>query len=232
MLTHSKVSGVSEETNPVPLIHSSSDAGITTSKVVTRAFDEILEAIHEGRLQPGEHINDTKLAATLGVSRTPVREALQRLREIGVIEAAPNRFTRVAVVSPRETAEAMTVWQALFDTLLDEVLPKSDDTVFAAMSADHAEFVAAVASRDMQAAATANFNFYNRLSPLSTNAVLRRAITSVVHIVRLGGLNLPRPLDVDALSRAQVILGDAVRSKDLELARESMAVLRGLQIPQ
>lgn len=223
---------MSEESDPLPLTHSSADAGITTSKVVTRAFDDILEAIHEGRLQPGEHINDTKLAATLGVSRTPVREALQRLREIGVIEAAPNRFTRVAVVNPRETAEAMIVWQALFDTVLDEVLPESDDTVLAAMSADHDEFVAAVTNRDMQAAATANFNFYSRLSKLSTNVVLRRAITSVVHIVRLGGLNLPRPLDVDALSRAQVMLQDAVRSKDRELARESMAVLRGLQIPQ
>lgn len=223
---------MSEEIYPVRPIHSSSDAGITTSKVVTRAFDEILEAIHEGRLQPGEHINDTKLAATLGVSRTPVREALQRLREIGVIEAAPNRFTRVAVVSPRETAEAMLVWQALFDTLLDEVLEKSDDAVLATMTADHDDFVAAVTSHDMQAAATANFNFYSRFSPLSTNTVLRRAITSVVHIVRLGGLNLPRPLDVDALSRAQVMLQDAVRSKDRALARESMAVLRGLQIPQ
>lgn len=216
----------------MPLIHSSSDAGIATSKVVTRAFDDILEAIHEGRLQPGEHINDTKLAATLGVSRTPVREALQRLREIGVIEAAPNRFTRVAVVSPRETAEAMIVWLALFDTLLDEVLSKSDDAVLAAMSTDHDEFMTAVANGSMQGAATANFNFFSRLSPLSTNAALRRAITSVVHIVRLGGLNLPRPLDVGALSKVQVMLQDAVRSKDLTLAREAMAALRAIQIPR
>src|SRR5690606_26093667 len=93
------------------------------SKVVTRVFEQILDAIHDGRMQPGEHINDTKLADTFGVSRTPVREALQRLREIGVVEASANRFTRVAVVSPRETAEAMVVWLALYDALIDDVVP-------------------------------------------------------------------------------------------------------------
>ncbi len=212
--------------------HVNSDAGISTSAVVTRVFEQVLESIHNGQLRPGEHINDVKLAEEYGVSRTPVREALQRLREIGVIEASANRFTRVAVVSPRETAEAMIVWLALFDTLIDEVMPRADEEVLANMIRHHAEFVDAMASMDMQSAATANFAFFFQLTALSTNAALRRAIRSVVHIVRLGGLHLPQTLDIDALSTSQAMFLDAVRTKDAALAHEALDIIRRLDIPQ
>ncbi|MEO7348370.1 MAG: GntR family transcriptional regulator [Terrimesophilobacter sp.] len=212
--------------------HASIDAGISTSKVVTRVFEQILEAIHNGQLQPGAHINDTKLADTFGVSRTPVREALQRLREIGVVEASANRFTRVAVVSPRETAEAMVVWRALFDALLDDVIPRVGADVAEEMAGDHEAFVAATSVMDMQAIATTNFSFFSRLSSRSTNAALRRAIRSVVHIVRLGSLHLPEYVDFTTLASAQAMLVDAVRTNDLALAHEAMKVVGRVEIPQ
>lgn len=213
-------------------VHASVDAGISTSKVVTLVFDQILDAIHDGQLQPGEHINDTKLADTFGVSRTPVREALQRLREIGVVEASPNRFTRVAVVSPRETAEAMIVWRALFDTMLNEVVPQVEDDVVTEMQSHHTAFLNAVSAMDMQAVATTNFAFFNRLSSQSTNGALRRAITSVVHIVRLGSLHLPEYLDFNTLASAQAMLLSAVKTKDVSLAHEAMEMVGRVEIPQ
>ncbi|MCC6270705.1 MAG: GntR family transcriptional regulator [Microbacteriaceae bacterium] len=215
--------------NPV---HANVDTEISTSKIVTRVFDQILESIHEGLLQPGEHISDTKLAETYGVSRTPVREALQRLREIGVVEASPNRFTRVSVVGPSETAEAMVVWLALFDVLLDEVILRADDTVLALMIKDHAEFVKAIARMDMQSAATANFDFFTRLTVLSKNAALRRAITSVVHIIRLGSLNLPEYLDTSTLATAQKMFVDALRARNRGIGHDAMVLVRGIVIPQ
>ncbi len=206
-------------------------ADIATSKVVTRVFEEVLDAIHQGKLLPGERISDTSLATTYGVSRTPVREALQRLREIGVVEASANRFTRVAVVSPRATAEAMVVWSALFGALLDETIPIAGIDVLTAMTKDHADFKGAAAERDMQALATFNFSFFSRLSPLSKNESLRRAITSVVHLVRLGGLHLPDYIDFAALYDAQSVLLDAVRTHDVALAHDAMTAIRGIRIP-
>ena len=221
-----------DEIHRVTSTHASSDAGISTSTVVTRVFEQVLEAIHNGQLRPGEHINDVKLAEKYGVSRTPVREALQRLREIGVVEAAANRFTRVSVVSPSETAEAMIVWSALFDVLLDDVIPRTDEKVLAEITNDHHELLNAIAKKDMDAVATANFLFFNRLSAMTTNAALLRAITSVVHIVRLGSLHLPRHLDFAALSSAQETIIDAVRKKDAALAHKAMSVIRKIKIPQ
>ncbi|WP_261165255.1 GntR family transcriptional regulator [Microbacterium sp. Marseille-Q6965] len=70
-------------------------------------FEQIGEAIVEGRLAPGERIRDVDIAAELGVSRMPVREALQRLERIGLVEMSASRFTRVTRISPEEVDAAM-----------------------------------------------------------------------------------------------------------------------------
>lgn len=64
-----------------------------------RVYETISDAIVEGRLAPGERVSDKELAEALGVSRTPVREALQRLSWAGLIEMSPSRYTRVTEVS-------------------------------------------------------------------------------------------------------------------------------------
>ncbi|MFL5861293.1 MAG: GntR family transcriptional regulator, partial [Solirubrobacteraceae bacterium] len=60
-----------------------------STSVGDAVYDQILEALQQGRLQPGERLHDGHFAAQLGVSRTPIREALLRLRELGVVEFAP-----------------------------------------------------------------------------------------------------------------------------------------------
>lgn len=65
------------------------------------------EAILDGTLAPGERLRDQELAEWLGVSRTPVREALQRLERVGLVEVSPHRFTRVT--EPNDKAQADTV---------------------------------------------------------------------------------------------------------------------------
>ena len=59
------------------------------------AVEVIREAIMDGRLEPGQRLKEEELARELGVSRTPVREALLILQTEGLIEAAPNRGATV-----------------------------------------------------------------------------------------------------------------------------------------
>ncbi|GAB3041097.1 hypothetical protein GCM10027052_23220 [Parafrigoribacterium mesophilum] len=213
--------------------HPRSDrSAFSTSTVVQSVFDEILTAVHEGRLLPGQRISDVELAAQLGVSRTPVREALLRLRQIGIIEASANRFTRVADVSPRETADAMIVWLALYLPLVLEVVPTAPTSTLEAMRRDHLAFQRHVAALDMQNVATSNFAFFHHLTVLSHNPTLRKALTSVVHIVRLGSLHLPDYLDFAALDRSQQLLLDAVRANDAHAARAAIALLGTIEVPQ
>lgn len=61
-----------------------------------QVYESIATAILTGRLAAGQRMRDVDLAAELGVSRTPVREALQRLERIGLVEIAVGRYTRVS----------------------------------------------------------------------------------------------------------------------------------------
>lgn len=65
-------------------------------------YQRIGQAIIDRRLPPGARIRDLDIAAELGVSRMPVREALQRLERIGLVEMSASRFTRVTEISERE----------------------------------------------------------------------------------------------------------------------------------
>jgi len=208
------------------------DDKLATSKVVTTVFEQILAAVHEGTLLPGERISDAALATQFGVSRTPVREALQRLREIGIIEASPSRFTRVAVVTPQQTAQAYIVWLALYRALIEEVVPHVAEGVLEVLEEDHAQYLIALTKLEVQQIATANFLFFSRLPAESANPALQRAIVSVVHIVRLGSLHLPEYIDLEALGRAQGLLLEGVRRRDIQFARDAMKLLAQIQVPQ
>lgn len=67
--------------------------------------DELRDAIHAGRLAPGERLVEHRLAAELGVSHIPVREALSRLADEGLVEHLPRRGSRVAGLSAEDLRE-------------------------------------------------------------------------------------------------------------------------------
>jgi DNA-binding GntR family transcriptional regulator len=72
---------------------------------VSLVFDHLRGAILHGELAPGDELSQVGLARHLGVSRTPLREALRMLISEGLVEAAPNRRLRVAGFSMADMAE-------------------------------------------------------------------------------------------------------------------------------
>jgi DNA-binding GntR family transcriptional regulator len=85
--------------------------------------EKIHEAIMDGTLEPGERLNDDELIAWLGVSRTPIREALSQLARAGLIEMAPNRYTRVTTPQPSEVVEALQTLGVLFGGVVRLAVP-------------------------------------------------------------------------------------------------------------
>ncbi|WP_285063685.1 GntR family transcriptional regulator [Frigoribacterium sp. ME-P-080] len=78
-------------------------------------FDKMLAAIVDGTLEPGERLNDDQLVKWLGVSRTPVREAIAQLHSYGLVEIEANRYTRVAEQDESVYAEAAQLLEGLHD---------------------------------------------------------------------------------------------------------------------
>lgn len=81
--------------------------------------DALLKVVLDGTLGPGERLVDDELIAWLGVSRTPIRAALERLSDVGVVELAANRYTRVArpdrasFEEARRLCSGLLAWSAL-----------------------------------------------------------------------------------------------------------------------
>jgi DNA-binding GntR family transcriptional regulator len=193
-------------------------------------YDQILEALHQGRLQPGERLHDGEFAAQLGVSRTPVREALQRLRELGVVEFAPARYTRVAVIDATQTAQAVAAWVTVYAAIAAlAAINGVPASTLDAMAEAHARFQAASEPFDMQALAAANADFYDQPTEHCGNPILVRCADSVVHMVRLGLLQLTGTLTPAPLHGAQAALLDALSAGDPRAARQ--AVYRIAEIP-
>jgi DNA-binding GntR family transcriptional regulator len=118
--------------------------------------------------------------------------------------------------------------------LLAETMPRVKSSNLKAMHRVSSRFATAVEHVDSRAAARANFDFYDQLVALSDNRFLRRALESVVHVVRLGGVSLPDWLDTHQLHRAQLDLIAAIEAKDMDAAVDAAhsAVLTGLNLPQ
>lgn len=67
----------------------------------------LAHAILEGKLAPGERVRDVEIAELYGISRTPVREAIQRLASQGLLEVSAHRYTRVTTPDAASRAEAI-----------------------------------------------------------------------------------------------------------------------------
>ena len=92
---------------------------ITRTPLRDEVYREIVELIHRGDLQPGTRVKDTSLAAQLGVSRTPVREALLRLAGEGILDADMGRGFSVCRLDPNEMRETGAILSALESLALE-----------------------------------------------------------------------------------------------------------------
>jgi DNA-binding GntR family transcriptional regulator len=74
-----------------------------------QAYRELLERIVSGELAAGTRLRDVDLAESLGMSRTPVREAVLQLQREGLVEVVPRAYSRVARIDTKALAEAVPV---------------------------------------------------------------------------------------------------------------------------
>ena len=135
--------------------------------------------IIEGVYRPGETIRDQDLADALGVSRTPVREALQRLQDEGFVETATNRWTRVATLDLDEVRHLYPIiWSLeLLAISLAQHRLKSHDLEH--MREANARLHEALTTKDAVAASKADYAFHQIFIDQSANPDLIRILNEV-----------------------------------------------------
>ncbi|WP_201292546.1 GntR family transcriptional regulator [Cellulomonas citrea] len=130
----------------------------TTERVLLRdqATDLLRDAIVSGRLEPGQVIKDTRLASDLGLSVAPVRQALARLVEEGLVESKPQSRTRVTPVTLAAVRDALAVVGAMHQLATREGAALATSADIEAMRSANAQFRAAIEDGDTDRALDAD----------------------------------------------------------------------------
>jgi len=142
------------------------------------------DAILDGTLEPGEQLRDVEIAEWLGLSRTPVREALARLEEYGLVETAPNRYTRVTSLSAADARDAFTVVAALHSLAALLGVPRVEESELAAMRKANGDFAAALRAADVDRALAADDRFHAVLVQASVNREIGRSLERLMPKIR------------------------------------------------
>ena len=98
-------------------------------------LEKMLAAIQDGTLQAGERLNDDELVQWLGVSRTPIREAIAKLVDYGLVEMEANRYTRVATPTQEQYVDAYQMLFGMTELAARWGIPKLGDEEAAQVSA-------------------------------------------------------------------------------------------------
>jgi DNA-binding GntR family transcriptional regulator len=169
-----------------------------------QALTRIRTAIVSGELAPGSVVKDADLAARLGLSVAPVRAALARLVDEGLVEAKPQSHTRVTPLRPRQVRDAAVVVRAMHELAAREAAGRTTGDDVAAMRAANERFAAAVHAGDLDAALDADDDLHAVLLARAGNPALTATVERFTPTIR----RLERARFAVAHGRESVVLHD------------------------
>jgi GntR family transcriptional regulator, rspAB operon transcriptional repressor len=100
-----------------------------SNTIAAKAYEHIREAILTTRVKPGDGLSETEVASSMGVSRTPVREAFARLLYEGLIEIWPQSGTRVSLVDMTKVSEAIFIRTAIEASVIADGEHSADQAI-------------------------------------------------------------------------------------------------------
>ncbi|CAN5340339.1 GntR family transcriptional regulator RoxY [soil metagenome] len=184
-------------------------------------YDAIVELIVHGTLQRGQHVVEAELAEYLGVSRQPVREALQRLQTDGWIELRPGQGAFVHVPSEEEVDQLLGV-RSVLEThsaglAAERATPEDVNRLWELQQ----DGLNALAANDSDALVAANATLHEAVTTLAGNKVLAEHISLVERKWRWYYLPIAQPRGQDAWSEHAELL-TAIAAKDVQRATDIM----------
>ncbi|MDD4766590.1 MAG: GntR family transcriptional regulator [Desulfotomaculaceae bacterium] len=194
-------------------------------------FDSLRKAIIIGKLKPGERLMEIQLAEEMGVSRTPVREAIRKLELEGFVVMVPRKGAYVAGVSVKDIADVFEVRSALEGlaaSLASERITEEEmedlEKVFHLITGE--EDLLTVVKKDNE--------FHELIYKASRNQRLTQIITNLseqINRFRLTSLSIPGRLKIavdehkkiiEAISERNAELANALASEHMENAEQNL----------
>lgn len=133
---------------------------LEAQSLADRVYEQLRTALMRTELEPHQRLKIRDLAARLGTSETPVREALFQLVRDGAVELKPRHYVRVRRLSLAEYLEIRDIRLKLEPLAAERALPHVDDATLEHLDHTHRRLIAAEQSDDFREALQMNFAFH------------------------------------------------------------------------
>jgi DNA-binding GntR family transcriptional regulator len=195
----------------------------SSQSLTTQAYNTLKERIMRWELRPGELLLVQPLAKELGISRTPVREAMVRLQQEGFVEEAEGKKFRVAQVKLKSILEIHEIRELIELHAVSRAADSRTDGQRRELDRLAARMEKAVRDGDHVAFFEADMAFHARIIHMSGNATLEALMVQLnekIQRIRHMTTYVTRRVE-DTIGEHKAIL-DAVREGDPEAARQAM----------
>ena len=188
------------------------------------AYVRIKDALHHAGLEPGEPLSEPQLSKMLGISRTPVREALQQLAQEGLVQVIPGRAVTVASRSVQDVLDVIHM-RSLLEPELARLAAESASTQQRATISDTMnDMEAALRDDDYNAWSKADVIFHDTMSKACPNPLLGETVVMlrnrVHHLAKTDSRYNPARLAACTGEHRRIV--DAILAKDGKAAEEAM----------
>jgi len=192
-------------------------------KVTDWVYEEVRQAIIELRLKPGEPLREATMAEQLGVSKTPVREALARLEQEGLVETTSFKGAVVSGYSPDDLTEIYELRELLEGAAARTAAISASEETLARLGALVSESRELHAKDDLDGLATLLGAFDVVIYEQVTNERIRALIENLkAHLARIGRLTEDIPGRVKASVQEHAAIVDAIVARDAKRAELAM----------
>ena len=142
-------------------------------------FNTLRQAILTGELKPGERLMEIHLADKLGVSRTPIREAIRKLELEGLVTMIPRRGAEVAQITEKSMSDVLEVRRTLDALCAELACDRISEEGLAALKDACGQFEQCVAGRDAQRIAQADVALHDIILQATGNQRLIQMVNNL-----------------------------------------------------
>ncbi|MBR0410217.1 MAG: GntR family transcriptional regulator [Eubacterium sp.] len=193
-------------------------------------FKTLRRAIVTGEFAPGERLMEITLANRLGVSRTPVREAIRKLELEGLVTMIPRKGAQVARITERSLREVIEVRSVLEEFAASLACQRMDENDMREMKEIHEQFIRAVKAHDIMKIVDSDEKFHDAIFKAAKNDRLLSIIANLREQFYRYRLEYVRDIeDCSQLTGEHQQLMSAIFRHDEETARRMMKTHIGNQ---
>lgn len=186
-------------------------------------FKTLREAILRGDLKPGERLMELQLASKLGVSRTPIREAIRMLEQEGLAVTIPRKGAEVAKMTLKDMEDVLEVREALDELAVQIACEKITDEQLEKLRRVKEEFELCTRGKDVKKIAEADVNFHDVIYEAADNPRLVSILSNLrEQVYRYRVEYVKNPENYPILVREHEMIWKGLMSRDKERATHAM----------